>query len=303
MGSPEAVGTPGSAFEDLTGVLQGWKRKVSGKKGGTPKKKDVTFVAPDGEEVKNKRQLDKYLKAHPGTLSAKDFDWVVPAGDAVTPTENRRRSARLNSKGRPSTEGVDEDTELKQPVVKRSRKSRDNGKDESDGKDDGDVNAVTKNGVHEPAEKKVEEKEAMDVDARKAEGGGEEEGKDVTTESASDKVEDEKVVSEGIDVEKPVEAATEASTKGEGESKVVSEGIDVEKPVEAATEASTKGEGKSKVEGKGVGNGDAEKASEEAGEKVEVAEEARSEDTPATIGEVGKPEAVEAPGAEAEAVA
>lgn len=36
---------------------------------------------------------------------------------------------------------------------------------------------------------------------------------------------------------------------------------------------------------------------------MEVAEEARSEDTPATIGEVGKPEAVEAPGAEAEAVA
>nr|PNR40658.1 hypothetical protein PHYPA_018061 [Physcomitrium patens] len=254
MGSPEAtlaaveaVGTQEDAFEELTGNLQGWKRKVSGKKGGTPKKKDVTFVAPDGEKVKNKRQLDKYLKAHPGTLG------VVQKAGA--------------------------------------------------GKDDGDVNAVTKNGVHEPAEKKVEEKEAMDVDARKAEGGGEEEGKDVTTESASDKVEDEKVVSEGIDVEKPVEAATEASTKGEGESKVVSEGIDVEKPVEAATEASTKGEGKSKVEGKGVGNGDAEKASEEAGEKVEVAEEARSEDTPATIGEVGKPEAVEAPGAEAEAVA
>lgn len=292
MGSPEAtlaaveaVGTQEDAFEELTGNLQGWKRKVLGKIGGTPKKKDITFVAPNGEEIKTKRHLDKYLKAHPGTLSASDFEWGSPntltgsAGDAVTPTENRRRSARLNSKGRPSTEGVDEDTELKQPVVKRSRKSRDNGKDESDagaGKDDGDVNAVTKNGVHEPAEKKVEEKEAMDVDARKAEGGGEEEGKDVTTESASDKVEDEKVVSEGIDVEKPVEAATEASTKGEG---------------------------KSKVEGKGVGNGDAEKASEEAGEKVEVAEEARSEDTPATIGEVGKPEAVEAPGAEAEAVA
>lgn len=132
MGSPEAtlaaveaVGTQEDAFEELTGNLQGWKRKVLGKIGGTPKKKDITFVAPNGEEIKTKRHLDKYLKAHPGTLSASDFEWGSPntltgsAGDAVTPTENRRRSARLNSKGRPSTEGVDEDTELKQPVVKR----------------------------------------------------------------------------------------------------------------------------------------------------------------------------------------
>ena len=51
------------------------------------------------------------------------------AVDAVTPTENRRRSARLNSKGRTSTEGLDEDTELKPPVLKRSRKSRENGND------------------------------------------------------------------------------------------------------------------------------------------------------------------------------
>lgn len=56
------------------------------------------------------------------------------AAEAVeTPPENRRRSARLNSKGRTSTEGVEEDTEPKQPVVKRSRKSRENGKDETDG--------------------------------------------------------------------------------------------------------------------------------------------------------------------------
>lgn len=55
-------------------------------------------------------------------------------GEAVeTPPENRRRSARLNSKGRTSTDGGDEETEPKQPVVKRSRKSRENGKDETDG--------------------------------------------------------------------------------------------------------------------------------------------------------------------------
>jgi len=54
--------------------------QLSGKSArGTPgKKKDVTFVAPDGEEIKTKRQLDKYLKAHPGTLTASDFEWGGP---------------------------------------------------------------------------------------------------------------------------------------------------------------------------------------------------------------------------------
>lgn len=55
------------------------------------------------------------------------------AGDAVTPPENRRRSARLSSKGRVSGEGIEVVAEIKRPAVKRSRKSRENGKDEKDG--------------------------------------------------------------------------------------------------------------------------------------------------------------------------
>jgi hypothetical protein len=35
----------------------------------------VSFLAPDGEEIRNKRQLDKYLKKHPGSLTVSDFDW------------------------------------------------------------------------------------------------------------------------------------------------------------------------------------------------------------------------------------
>ncbi len=35
----------------------------------------MSFLAPDGEELRNKRQLDKYLKDHPGSLTASDFDW------------------------------------------------------------------------------------------------------------------------------------------------------------------------------------------------------------------------------------
>lgn len=41
----------------------------------TPKRKDVVYIAPDGEEIKTKRQLDKYLKAHPGGPLSSEFDW------------------------------------------------------------------------------------------------------------------------------------------------------------------------------------------------------------------------------------
>ena len=45
---------------------------TSTKKGG---KKDVSFVAPDGEEFKSKRTLDRYLKNHAGGPTASEFDW------------------------------------------------------------------------------------------------------------------------------------------------------------------------------------------------------------------------------------
>lgn len=45
------------------------------KKGGTPHRNDIVFISPTGEEVKNKRQLDIYLRSHPGNPSSSEFDW------------------------------------------------------------------------------------------------------------------------------------------------------------------------------------------------------------------------------------
>ncbi|XP_024386060.1 uncharacterized protein [Physcomitrium patens] len=292
MGSPEAdcaaaevVGTPESAFEELTGPLQGWKRKGSGKKGGTPKRKDVTFVAPDGEEIKTKRQLDKYLKAHPGTLSAGDFEWGVAAGDAVTPPENRRRSARLSSKGRVSGEGIEVVAEIKRPAVKRSRKSRENGKDEKDGAgEEADVKAGTENGAHGAADEKVEENgkdkeetKAMDVDVPGEEVAAVEKTVEATTEGSSEKAEDVKVESGESNGGKSAEVPAEASMKDGEESK-------------AAEEAAR--------------NGDAEKSSNgEGGEKVKDAVVGMAEGSTEGVEEVTKAEKVEVGAAAPEAVA
>lgn len=59
---------------------------------GITKKNEIIFIAPTGEEIHNKRQLDQYLKSHPGNLASSEFDW----GTGETP----RRSARISEKAK-----------------------------------------------------------------------------------------------------------------------------------------------------------------------------------------------------------
>ncbi|KAF5725832.1 methyl-CpG-binding domain-containing protein 10-like isoform X1 [Tripterygium wilfordii] len=70
----------------------GWKKKYFPRKDGTPKKNEIIFIAPTGEEFSGRRQLDQYLKAHPGGPATSEFDW----GTGETP----RRSARISEKAK-----------------------------------------------------------------------------------------------------------------------------------------------------------------------------------------------------------
>ncbi|GLT26213.1 hypothetical protein SLA2020_012950 [Shorea laevis] len=89
----------------------GWKKQFLPKKAGTPKKSEIVFTAPTGEEITNRKQLDQYLKAHPGGPTATEFDW----GTGETP----RRSARISEKAKAMLPPESEPT----PKKKRSRKS------------------------------------------------------------------------------------------------------------------------------------------------------------------------------------
>ncbi|KAG5226102.1 hypothetical protein OIU77_005640 [Salix suchowensis] len=86
----------------------GWKKKFVPKKGGTPKKGDIIFTAPTGEEIANKRQLEQYLRANPGGPAVSEFDW----GTGETP----RRSSRISEKAKVSP------VKGSEPPKKRSRK-------------------------------------------------------------------------------------------------------------------------------------------------------------------------------------
>ncbi|KAM1155211.1 hypothetical protein EV1_025898 [Malus domestica] len=88
----------------------GWVKKFLPKQSGTPKKNEIVFTAPTGEEITSKRQLEQYLKAHPGGPVASEFDW----GTGETP----RRSARISEKAKATPPPIESE-----PPKKRSRKS------------------------------------------------------------------------------------------------------------------------------------------------------------------------------------
>nr|XP_027123239.1 methyl-CpG-binding domain-containing protein 11-like isoform X2 [Coffea arabica] len=67
-----------------------WKKLFIPKKGGTPRKNEIVFVAPTGEEISGRKQLEQYLKSHPGNPSILEFDWSTG--------ETPRRSARISEK-------------------------------------------------------------------------------------------------------------------------------------------------------------------------------------------------------------
>ncbi|CAK9329623.1 unnamed protein product [Citrullus colocynthis] len=70
----------------------GWNKKFLPKLDGVTKKNEIIFIAPTGEEIHSKRQLDQYLKSHPGNPAPSKFDW----GTGETP----RRSARISEKAK-----------------------------------------------------------------------------------------------------------------------------------------------------------------------------------------------------------
>ncbi len=91
-----------------------WKKMFMPKK-GTPRKNEIVFIAPTGEEINSRKQLEQYLKSHPGNPAISEFDW----GTGETP----RRSARISekAKGTPPAES--------EPPKKRARKSSGSKKD------------------------------------------------------------------------------------------------------------------------------------------------------------------------------
>ncbi|KAH6789740.1 methyl-CPG-binding domain 10 [Perilla frutescens var. frutescens] len=130
----------------------GWSKKFTPKKSGTPQRNEIVFISPTGEEIKSKRQLDQYLKSHPGGPAASEFDW----GTGDTP----RRSARLSEKSKAVVEPTTQSPKKKQ---RRSSTKGAQEKSNADAEEDatGEKDAT--------AEETKETVESATVDAKDAE--------------------------------------------------------------------------------------------------------------------------------------
>ncbi|KAI3463410.1 hypothetical protein Pfo_020073 [Paulownia fortunei] len=105
-----------------------WKKMYLPKKGGTPRKNEILFIAPTGEEISNRKQLEQYLKAHDGNPALSEFDW----GTGETP----RRSARISEKVKatpPSKESEPPKKRGRRSSSTKKDKEMDSGKKETEG--------------------------------------------------------------------------------------------------------------------------------------------------------------------------
>ncbi|KAL2539329.1 methyl-CpG-binding domain-containing protein 11 [Abeliophyllum distichum] len=145
-----------------------WKKLCMTKKSGAPRKNEVVFIAPTGEEISSRKQLEQYLKSHTGNPAISEFDW----GSGETP----RRSARISEKVKvtpPSKEAEPPKKRGRKASGTKKEKEMESGKDGTEGKKDAEM-------------------QDGEVDEKKNDGGKEidlrEENKGKTQEDADKKI-------------------------------------------------------------------------------------------------------------------
>ncbi|CAO2841227.1 unnamed protein product [Amaranthus hypochondriacus] len=203
----------------------GWKKQFFPKKGGTPRMSEIVFTAPTGEEIHNPRQLQQYLKSHPGGPPASEFDW----GTGETP----RRSARISEKAKAAPP-----TPESEPPKKKSRKSSASKKDSKDAEAIVDKTNADDVQMEDAAKSEKEEtaNEAGKSEKHEAEADGEKEAMKEGEKSAAFETKDVTGTSEEIAVpaavgEKNAEIEKQGIDKSESKAETVE---DDGKPLEQA---------------------------------------------------------------------
>ncbi|XP_072956208.1 uncharacterized protein [Typha angustifolia] len=189
----------------------GWKKKFTPKMGGTPRRNEIVFISPTGEDIKNKKQLDQYLRSHPGGPSSSEFDW----GTGDTP----RRSARISEKAKANETPEGEKPkkrERKSSTKKEAKDKRDSGVDESHGNEKGSVPVETKESADVDMEGTETVKEIATEEAV-IETVTEQDSVDKATKNDENKTESEKIVEDSKEPYKaePADTGLEEEKKEE----------------------------------------------------------------------------------------
>ncbi|KAH6794929.1 Glycosyl hydrolase superfamily protein [Perilla frutescens var. hirtella] len=218
-----------------------WKKLYLPKRAGTPRKNEIVFIAPTGEEISNRKQLEQYLKAHEGSPALSEFDW----GTGETP----RRSARISEKAKstpPSKEF--------EPITKRRKRSsatkkdkeadagKEAGKEETEGMEvDEKQNAGTEEKTDEEKETKVSGEDKLQEETAKEselEPKAEVNGKQTDAGVQSDAKEDEPKTGEKAEKTEEVNGTEDASRV---EEKAVSEAAAIDGTEHTIKQGATNG--------------------------------------------------------------
>ncbi|KAI3786873.1 hypothetical protein L1987_40912 [Smallanthus sonchifolius] len=105
----------------------GWKKMFLPKKAGTPKKNEIVFTAPTGEEITTRKQLDQYLKSHPGGPKISEFDW----GTGETPRRSSRIVEKVKLAPPPLPETEPAKKKAKRSALKKGKKDKEPKEDET----------------------------------------------------------------------------------------------------------------------------------------------------------------------------
>ncbi|KAL0651441.1 hypothetical protein Bca4012_094132 [Brassica carinata] len=253
------------------------------KRAGTPRKTEIVFMAPTGEEISSRKQLEQYLKAHPGNPVISEFDW--------TTGETPRRSSRISQKVKATTP-----TPEREPHMKKRRSSLTK-KDLKEAAEKENKEGEKKEGGAEVAEAEKENKEGEKTEAENKEGEvvtDKKENMEVDTSEVEKKKNEEENKEGEVETDKKEPMEVDAS---EGEKKTESGGIAEEPPkVEESQEVVvTDGENKpaeKETENKAEANGEKNEPSLDAeankGTETKEAEEKKTDGEANLDAEVNK---------------
>ncbi|RID51905.1 hypothetical protein BRARA_H02540 [Brassica rapa] len=245
-----------------------WKKLFYPKRAGTPRKTEIVFMAPTGEEISSRKQLEQYLKAHPGNPVISEFDW--------TTGETPRRSSRISQKVKATTP-----TPEREPHMKKRRSSLTK-KDLKEAAEKENKKEGEKEGGAEVAEAEKENKEGEKTEAEGEVVTEKKEPMEVDTSEGEKKIEEENKEGEAVtDKKEPMEVDTsEVEKKSEEENKEGEAVTDKKEPMEVdASEVEKKTESGGIVEepSKVVTDGENKPAEKETENKGSIAAEANGE--------------------------
>uniref|UniRef100_A0A0D3CAG4 MBD domain-containing protein n=1 Tax=Brassica oleracea var. oleracea TaxID=109376 RepID=A0A0D3CAG4_BRAOL len=186
-----------------------WKKLFYPKRAGTPRKTEIVFMAPTGEEISSRKQLEQYLKAHPGnplvkaTTPTPDKEPLLKKRRSSLTKKDNKEAAEKNQVAQQDKNGQTEeaDVAVKEGLVEENK--------------DGEKSEAEKENKEENKEGEVvtDKKEPMELDSSEVEKKAEAENKE--GEVVTDKKEPMEVATSEVEKKAESGGKDEETPKGE----------------------------------------------------------------------------------------